>query len=124
MGFKGIITQNDGGISENILEGALWLKIIPQAASRQIPIAYVNSKDWHGRGYIIMELMHGQSIVFDCDDGLFNKINIHDIYRLRVDHATISVFTLKCSLDGVRPRNSVMGEAICCSDEFFLRSWL
>ena len=49
--------------SEICWEDPSWLKLTPESASRQISIAYINSDNWVGRGYLIVELADDQGII-------------------------------------------------------------
>ena len=93
----------------------LWLKLRDEDISRHIPVAYISEDDWIGRGYITMELADNQCVIHDPDDGSFDFIDVGNIFRLGVDHASVPAFSSRMAVAGVRPRDGQMWSRQVCS---------
>ena len=78
-------------------------------------MAYVGEDDWIGRGYVAMELVDDQCVIYDADDGSFDFVNIGNIFRLGFDHASVPAFCSRMALAGVRPRAESMWSQQVCS---------
>ena len=57
-------------LDEIYREKPSWLRIREEDAPRMIPIAYVDSDDQTGRGYIFFHETSPEVVVFDVDEGM------------------------------------------------------
>ena len=92
-----------------------WLRLRDSDLSRHIPVAYISRDDWIGRGYVAMELADNQCVIYDADDGSFDFIDVDNLFRLGIDHASVPAFCSRMALAGVRPRVESMWSQQVCS---------
>ena len=72
-----------------------WLRIRVEDIHTMTPIAYLDSDHQTGRGYIIVHETNPELMVFDVDEGLFQEVNIENVFYLAKDHASIPAFAIR-----------------------------
>ena len=73
----------------------LWLRIRQENARKMTPISYVDSYKQTGRGYAIVHETSPELVVFDVDEGIYQDVNIENVFYLEKDHVEISAFAIK-----------------------------
>ena len=81
-----------------------WLRLRDMHISRHIPVNYIREDDWIGRGYVAMEPVDDQCVVY----GSFDFVHTRNLFRLGIDQAAVPAFCSKLAVAGVRPRFTEM----------------
>ena len=90
-------------LDEIYRERPSWLRIREEDAPLMVPIAYVNSDDQTGRGYIFVHETRPEVVVFDVDEGMYLDVDIANIFYLGKDHAQVPAFAIQCGVRGIKP---------------------
>ena len=90
-------------LDEIYREKPSWLRIREEDAPRMIPIAYVDSDDQTGRGYIFFHETSPEVVVFDVDAGMYLDVDIANLFYLGKDHAEIPACAIQCGVKVIKP---------------------
>ena len=80
-----------------------WLRIRVEDARTVTPIAYVDSDNHTGRGYVIVHETNPELLVFNVDEGIYQEVNVENVFYLGKDHARIPAFAIQYAVQGVKP---------------------
>ena len=80
-----------------------WLRIRVDDAHTMTLIGYVDSEHQTGREYVIIHKANPKLMVFDVDEGIYQKVNVENVFYLGKDHARIPAFAIQCAVQGVKP---------------------
>ena len=102
-GRKGEYAQFKNELDENYQGQPTWLRIRVEGVRTMTPIAYVDVDHQTGRGYVLVYERNLELVVFDVDEGIYQEVNVENVFYLGKDHARIPDFVIQCAVQRVNP---------------------
>ena len=100
-------------------EQPTWLRIREEDAHTMTPIAYVDSECQTGRGFVIIHETSPELVTFDVDEGIYQEVNIKNVFYLGKYHSQILAFSIPCVVQGVKPPSLNMWVRIQSREDYF-----